>query len=31
MPLLLSRERGLSPLLAGVALSVGALGWFSGS
>lgn len=31
LPLLLSRERGLSPLLAGVALSVGALGWFSGS
>ncbi|GAE52501.1 MFS transporter permease [Xanthomonas arboricola pv. pruni str. MAFF 311562] len=29
--MLLSRERGLSPLLAGVALSVGALGWFSGS
>ncbi|WP_372393303.1 MFS transporter [Xanthomonas sp. NCPPB 3582] len=31
LPLLLSRERGLSPLLAGIALSVGALGWFSGS
>ncbi|TWR13351.1 MFS transporter, partial [Xanthomonas vasicola] len=31
LPLLLSRERGLSPLLTGVALSVGALGWFSGS
>ncbi|MFA4458678.1 MFS transporter [Xanthomonas perforans] len=31
LPLLLSRERGLSPLLAGVALSVGALGWFGGS
>ncbi|MCC4634049.1 MFS transporter [Xanthomonas dyei] len=31
LPLLLSRERGLTPLLAGVALSVGALGWFSGS
>lgn len=31
LPLLLSRERGLSPLLAGVALSVGALGSFSGS
>ncbi|PPV05092.1 MFS transporter [Xanthomonas bromi] len=31
LPLLLSRERGLSPLLAGVTLSVGALGWFSGS
>jgi MFS family permease len=31
LPLLLQRERGLSPLLAGVALSMGALGWFSGS
>ncbi len=31
LPLLLSRERGLTPLLAGVALSLGALGWFSGS
>lgn len=31
LPLLLQRERGLSPLLAGVALSLGALGWFSGS
>lgn len=31
IPLLLSRERGLSPVLAGVALSLGALGWFSGS
>jgi MFS family permease len=31
LPLLLSRERGLSPSLAGIALSVGALGWFSGS
>ena len=31
LPLLLQRERGLSPLWAGVALSLGALGWFSGS
>jgi len=31
LPLLLQRERGLSPLFAGVALSLGALGWFSGS
>ncbi|MGA6149713.1 MFS transporter [Stenotrophomonas sp. NPDC077461] len=31
LPLLLQRERGLTPLLAGVALSLGALGWFSGS
>ncbi|MDG2525470.1 MFS transporter [Stenotrophomonas sp. HITSZ_GD] len=31
LPLLLSRERGLSPLAAGVALSVGALGWSLGS
>lgn len=31
LPLLLSRERGLSPLWAGVALSVGALGWSVGS
>lgn len=31
LPLLLQRERGLSPMLAGVALSLGALGWFSGS
>lgn len=31
LPLLLSRERGLSPLAAGVALSAGALGWFAGS
>ncbi|WP_434988124.1 MFS transporter [Xanthomonas melonis] len=31
LPLLLSRERELSPLLAGVALSVGALGWSLGS
>jgi hypothetical protein len=31
LPLLLSRERGLSPVWAGVALSVGALGWSLGS
>ena len=31
LPLLLQRERHLSPLVAGVALSLGALGWFSGS
>lgn len=31
LPLLLSRERGLSPLWAGIALSVGALGWSAGS
>lgn len=31
LPLLLQRERGLSPLLAGVALSMGTLGWFAGS
>lgn len=31
LPLLLQRERDLSPLIAGVALSLGALGWFSGS
>lgn len=31
IPLLLSRERGLSPWLAGVALSIGALGWFCAS
>jgi MFS family permease len=31
LPLLLSRERGLSPVWAGVALSVGALGWSAGS
>jgi len=31
LPLLLQRERGLSPLMAGVALSLGALGWFAGS
>lgn len=31
LPLLLQRERGLSPLWAGVALSLGALGWFCGS
>lgn len=31
LPLLLSRERGLSPTLAGAALTVGALGWSTGS
>lgn len=31
LPLLLQRERGLTPVWAGVALSLGALGWFSGS
>lgn len=31
LPLLLQRERGLSPVWAGAALSLGALGWFSGS
>ncbi|WP_434027513.1 MFS transporter [[Pseudomonas] boreopolis] len=31
VPLLLSRERGLSPALAGIALSVGAFSWFCGS
>ncbi|MGH8053354.1 MAG: MFS transporter [Stenotrophomonas sp.] len=31
LPLLLSRERGLSPLMAGVILSLGALGWAAGS
>ncbi|WP_343123661.1 MFS transporter, partial [Xanthomonas translucens] len=31
LPLLLSRERGLSPTWAGIALSIGALGWFAGS
>lgn len=31
IPLLLSRERGLSPVLAGAALSLGAMGWFAGS
>jgi MFS family permease len=31
LPLLLSRERGLSPVWAGVGLSVGALGWSAGS
>ena len=31
LPLLLQRERDLSPLWAGAALSMGALGWFSGS
>ncbi len=31
LPLLLQRERGLSPIGAGAALSLGALGWFAGS
>ena len=31
LPLLLQRERDLSPVWAGAALSLGALGWFSGS
>lgn len=31
LPLLLSRERGLSPVLAGVVLTLGALGWSGGS
>lgn len=31
LPLLLSRERGLSPTSAGVALTIGALGWSLGS
>jgi MFS family permease len=31
VPLLLSRERGLSPALAGIALSIGAFSWFCGS
>ncbi|KAB7763769.1 MFS transporter [Xanthomonas maliensis] len=31
LPLLLTRERALSPWLAGLALSVGALGWSAGS
>jgi len=31
VPLLLSRERGLSPLAAGAALGAGALGWCCGS
>ena len=31
LPLLLQRERDLSPLWAGAALSMGALGWFAGS
>ena len=31
LPLLLQRERHLSPLWAGAALSMGALGWFAGS
>ncbi len=31
LPLLLSRERGLSPTQAGIVLTVGALGWSAGS
>jgi len=31
IPLLLSRERGLSPTMAGAALTLGALGWSAGS
>lgn len=31
LPLLLSRERGLSPTLAGVALTIAAFAWWSGS
>ncbi|WP_333623712.1 MFS transporter [Stenotrophomonas indicatrix] len=31
LPLLLQRERGLSPSWAGAVLSLGALGWFTGS
>lgn len=31
VPLMLSRERGLSPVWAGLALTVGALGWSAGS
>lgn len=31
LPLLLSRERGLSPVWVGIGLSVGALGWSAGS
>lgn len=31
LPLLLSRERGLSPTLAGAVLTIGALGWSTGS
>jgi MFS family permease len=31
LPLLLSRERGLSPTLAGLVLTLGALGWSAGS
>lgn len=31
LPLLLSRERGFSPLLAGIFLSLAALGWSAGS
>jgi len=31
LPLLLSRERGLSPALAGIVLTLGAVGWSGGS
>lgn len=31
VPLMLSRERGLSPVWAGLALTIGALGWSAGS
>lgn len=31
LPLAFSREHGLSPMWAGIAISVGAIGWFSGS
>lgn len=31
LPLLLTRERGLSPTLAGLALTIGAIGWSAGS
>jgi len=31
LPLLLSRERGLSPVLAGLVLTLGAVGWSGGS
>ncbi|RNF82042.1 MFS transporter [Montanilutibacter psychrotolerans] len=31
LPLLLSRERGLSPTMAGAALTIGAVGWSAGS
>ncbi|HEY4294341.1 MFS transporter [Luteibacter sp.] len=31
LPLAFSREHGLSPMWSGIAISVGAIGWFSGS